>query len=286
MADRATTAVRTLAAAWLGVPDGRRASGGGVAGEHEGAVVLVSGPAGTASRPAGLWGYRAGRLLVQPWPPWWWWGGVGGEQSRVTKGVERMVLVGQQAKTDDRVVVGGPCSRGELDGSDQPGLRPHGQVSPETVLTAGTGLVDVPAVGIDGGDDRLGRGAPTGPPAAVPTVGTVRGFDVLARDQSRQPDRVRRFLPEILLGQTAQQPQRVTDEGVDQDGPGLLVVPGDPRLARRREPCAVHGSAATRAAPGTSRITARIADTNGVTVSWVATASSSTVESRALRCLP
>jgi len=45
-------------------------------------------------------------------------------------------------------------------------------------------------------------------------------------------------------------------------------------------------SAITAAAPGTSRATRRTAAINWVTVSWVATASSSTVESTARRVFP
>ena len=45
-------------------------------------------------------------------------------------------------------------------------------------------------------------------------------------------------------------------------------------------------AAITSAAPGTSRRTRRIAPISWVTVSWVATASSSTVESNARRVLP
>ena len=45
-------------------------------------------------------------------------------------------------------------------------------------------------------------------------------------------------------------------------------------------------AATTSAAPGTSRRTRRIAAINWVTVSWVATASSSTVESNARRVFP
>jgi hypothetical protein len=48
----------------------------------------------------------------------------------------------------------------------------------------------------------------------------------------------------------------------------------------------VHCSAITAAAPGTWRRTRRIAAISWVTVSWVATASSSTVESSARRVLP
>ena len=48
----------------------------------------------------------------------------------------------------------------------------------------------------------------------------------------------------------------------------------------------MHCSAITSAAPGTSRATRRIAAISWVTVSWVATASSSTVESNARRVFP
>ena len=43
---------------------------------------------------------------------------------------------------------------------------------------------------------------------------------------------------------------------------------------------------ATRSAPGTTRRTRRMAEISWVTVSWVATASSRSVESRARRVLP
>ena len=83
------------------------------------------------------------------------------------------------------------------------------------------------------------------------------------------------------------QPVRVADQRVDQPLAGLAIVPGDRGFTRV---VVVVGaalcSAITSAAPGTSRRTRRIAPINWVTVSWVATASSSTVESSARRVLP
>jgi hypothetical protein len=41
-----------------------------------------------------------------------------------------------------------------------------------------------------------------------------------------------RIAKRFLLRKMAQQAERVGDQGIDQHGPGLLVIPGDLRLAR------------------------------------------------------
>ena len=74
------------------------------------------------------------------------------------------------------------------------------------------------------------------------------------------------------------------DQSVDQRRLGEVVVPGDEGLAR--VVVVVRARAPPRRASGTTRRTRRMAAINWVTVSWVATASSSSVESRARRCLP
>jgi hypothetical protein len=83
-----------------------------------------------------------------------------------------------------------------------------------------------------------------------------------------------------------QQAVGVADQGIDQLLPGIGVVPGDRGLARVVIVVRAAVAAITSAAPGTSRRTRRIAPINWVTVSWVATASSSTVESNARRVFP
>ena len=76
----------------------------------------------------------------------------------------------------------------------------------------------------------------------------------------------------------------VVDQPGDQRVLGGGVVPHAHRLSRRRRS---RGRRRRRsAASGTTRRTRRIADTSWVTVSWVATASSSSVESNARRRLP
>ena len=87
----------------------------------------------------------------------------------------------------------------------------------------------------------------------------------------------------LVLERTLKQRQGVVDQCVDECGLGHWVVPGDERLARG---LVVVGSERHLGAPGTTRRTRRIAAISWVTVSWVATASSSRVESRARRVLP
>ncbi len=64
-------------------------------------------------------------------------------------------------------------------------------------------------------------------------VGAIRAldrFDVLARDQGQQRQRLGRLGPMLGLGQAAEQPVRVTDQRLDELLAGLLLIPGDPRL--------------------------------------------------------
>lgn len=102
----------------------------------------------------------------------------------------------------------------------------------EPFLVAGPVLVDVTGFGVDGGDRAVANCPSCDAPAPVTAVGLLGRLDVLPCDQGQQAGRVRGLLAEFLFGQVAQQPQRVTDEGVHQVRPGLLVVPGDSRSAR------------------------------------------------------
>ncbi|MFV2120487.1 hypothetical protein ACE14D_19430 [Streptomyces sp. Act-28] len=78
----------------------------------------------------------------------------------------------------------------------------------------------------------------------------------------------------------------VVDGGrcVDQRGAGILAVSGDPQLAR--VVAVVHQRFLVSSPPGTSRITLRTGAMIWVTVSWVAAASSNTVQSGDRHCLP
>lgn len=89
----------------------------------------------------------------------------------------------------------------------------------------------VPRLGVGGGHRAVTDGPLGDAPAPVAAVGVVGGLHVLARDQGQQPDGVRRGLPEFLLGEAAQQVECVGDQGVDQVGARLLIVPCDLRLA-------------------------------------------------------
>ncbi len=96
------------------------------------------------------------------------------------------------------------CGRGRA-GERAPGRapqRPPRQVGLEAVPLVTAGLGDVAGRRIDGGDHPARGGAAGDAPA------------------------------ELLVGQVAQQPQRVGDQCVDELGAGLFVVPGDLRLAR------------------------------------------------------
>lgn len=98
----------------------------------------------------------------------------------------------------------------------------------EPVLAAGHGLVRVPGLRVDRADDPVPDDALRDAP-----VGAIRAldrFDVLARDQGQQRQRLGRLGPMLGLGQAAEQPVRVTDQRLDELLAGLLLIPGDPRL--------------------------------------------------------
>ena len=145
----------------------------------------------------------------------------------------------------------------------------------------------VAGIGVHGRDHPIAGHLSGDAPAPVGAIRALDRFHVLAGDQGQQRHRLGGAGTQILLGQVAQQPVCVGDQGIDQPIPGVGVVPGDRRFARIVVIMgACSASAITSAAPGTSRRTRRIAPINWVTVSWVATASSSTVESSARRVLP
>jgi hypothetical protein len=82
----------------------------------------------------------------------------------------------------------------------------------------------------DGGVGVLGAGGGgQGGVGDDPGVGrpSVVGFDVLPGDQRQQSDRVGRFRVEFALGKVPEDAVRVADEGIDQVGAGVGVVPGD-----------------------------------------------------------
>ena len=142
-------------------------------------------------------------------------------------------------------------------------------------------------VGVDGGDHPI-RGHLLGDaPAPVGAIGALDGFHVLAGDQRQQRHRLGGPRTQLLLGQMPQQPVRIADQRIHQLLAGLRRRPRrSPVYPGRRSRGQCSAAAITSAAPGTSRRTRRIAPISWVTVSWVATASSSTVESSARRVLP
>jgi hypothetical protein len=144
--------------------------------------------------------------------------------------------------------------------------------------------VHVPSVRVHHADHPI-RGDLAGDPVAARLL--VR-LDVLASDHPQQPDRL--GLLGVQLGvqlgvlDRVQHHQRVVDQCADQLLACGLVVPCTRRLARLV--VVVVGGKLQRGRLGSSRRTRRIAATSCVTVSWVATASSSRVESTARRVRP
>ncbi len=185
----------------------------------------------SAVNPLGIAGLSGGgfrtRLCPCPWRCSRKSGAVGG----VAQGGDRRVLLGEEILGDGGLVVVRAAARGQGDVGEHPGLGFEGHVGAEALLVTGPVLVDVPRLGVDGGHRAVADRALGDAPASVAAVGVVSGFHVLARDQGQQPERVRRGLARLLLGQPAQQGERVGDQGVDQVGAGGLVVPGDLRLA-------------------------------------------------------
>ena len=102
----------------------------------------------------------------------------------------------------------------------------------EPVLATMNAFVGVPRLGVDGGDHPVGGHLLGDAPASVGAIGALDRFDVLAGDQRQQCHRVGRFGAHFLLGQMPKQPVGVTDQGVDQLIPGLLIVPGDRGFTR------------------------------------------------------
>src|SRR4051794_1825255 len=200
------------------------------------------------------------------------------------------------------------------------------EVGLEPVLAPVHGLVRVPGVGVDGGDHPVLRDPLRDSPLTRPArlLGVRYVLDVLAGDQPEQPDRglsgdVQRQGPRLdALLDRGQDGQRVADQPINQRRACGFVIPGDLRLARqavvvpgrRRDApddrlAVGHGAGGppeggdqpggggavatpgTIGSPsGTVRATRRMAAISWVTVSWVATASSRTVESNARRALP
>ena len=151
---------------------------------------------------------------------------------RVAEDLQACGLAIQQVKGDGGLVMLRPGTGGELGCGDQTGLRLDGDVGLEAFLPVAAGLVDVPGLGIHGGDHPVRHGAPGDAPAPVPAIGVLGRLHVLAGDQRQQAHRVRRRLTQLDIGQLGRQPYRITDQTVHQVGPGRLVVPGDPWFAR------------------------------------------------------
>jgi hypothetical protein len=95
----------------------------------------------------------------------------------------------------------------------------------------GCGSCGHAGLGVHGGDHPVRCGALGDAPAPVAAVGVLGRLHVLSCDQGQDTDRIRGLLTELLVGQVAQQPERVGDQSVDQVGAGLLIVPGDAGLA-------------------------------------------------------
>ncbi|SCF73005.1 hypothetical protein GA0115254_114112 [Streptomyces sp. Ncost-T10-10d] len=136
------------------------------------------------------------------------------------------------------------------------------------------------------GAARAAGGAPGDAPAPVASVGVLGGFGVLPGDQGQDADSVRGLLTHLLLGQIPKETERVTDQGINECGAGLLLIPDDPWFARVAVVVrgALHGChlVSSRNLPDDR---ADGGDELGDGV-LRATASSSTVESSARRCLP
>jgi hypothetical protein len=195
---------------------------------------------------------------------------------RVAQHLQPWVLLGQQLDPGRPVrgVGGGQRTRG-----DQPGLRFGGEVALVAVAFSGAGLAGMARLRVDRGDDPV-VGDPPGDP---PRPGPLARFDVLAGDQRQQRDRLGLLGVQLQGADRLEHGQRVVDHPRHQRLGGLRVVPGAHWLAR---PVIVVGGQLDPARPWHQPPDRRIAATSWVTVSWVATASSKTVESSTRRHRP
>ncbi|MFG2639182.1 hypothetical protein ACGFX8_36995 [Streptomyces sp. NPDC048362] len=87
-----------------------------------------------------------------------------------------------------------------------------------SILLVGAALVDVAAYGVDGGHDAASSGPLADAPAPVAAVAGLSRLHVPPGDQCQDAGRVRSLLAQLLVGQVTQQPERVTDQGVDEVG--------------------------------------------------------------------
>ena len=155
----------------------------------------------------------------------------------------------------------------DVEDDGQGGVRIAQGVAPERVISV-----------VDHRNDPVGGdffGHPPGPVAGL--------FDILAGHQGQQPERACRLRLSWRLGESTDDGEGIFDQAVDQGCLGHRVVPGDDRLAGRVVIMSADGDFSGTGDYPPARRTAAM---SWVTVSWVATASSSKVESSARRAFP
>ena len=210
-----------------------------------------------------------------------------GAVGRIAQHLDRVGFLGQQLDADRGVGVLRPGGRGQRAAGDDPGVRLDLHVRLVAVLVAGAGLVRVPGLGINGGDHPLRGHLPGDPPAPVGAVRALGRFHVLAGHQRQQRHRLRG------LRRRARRRAGARAAGAHPRPARRPAAPGRRDRPRRSPACPARGSrgpSSARRSPRRRR--ARRGRPGGspaiswVTVSWVATASSSTVESSARRVFP
>jgi hypothetical protein len=122
----------------------------------------------------------------------------------------------------------GGVAGGESLAADQPGHGFDHDVGLVAVAIGAHGLVDVPAVGVDGGDHPVRGSARRDPPAPL----AVARLDVLAGDQRQQADRFAGRAIELESVDSGEHDERVVDQSGHELLAGFVVVPGDAWLAR------------------------------------------------------
>src|SRR6266545_2701004 len=137
-----------------------------------------------------------------------------GAVGRIGQHGHRLILALEQVEPDDGLVAVAAAGLAQRAVGDDPGVRLDRDMGFEPVLTARDGLVRVPGLRVDSGDHPV-RGDPFGDaPPPVGALGVLDWLHVLPGHQREQRDRLSGLRAELLLGQVAEQPVRITDQRV------------------------------------------------------------------------
>lgn len=165
----------------------------------------------------------AGRCAHEPRP--------GGAQHLYREGRRGKGVVTLQQVDPDRPSIAANRRPWSSAGGHEPGVRFDGQMRLEPALAAAHRLVRMARIGVHHADHPISCHPPADLPAPAAAVRVGCGSTSSPPTNASHATAPASFRRKLLLGKLFQQPQRVPDQGVDERGAALRVIPGDPRLA-------------------------------------------------------